>query len=228
MTLILKKEDLARPWVILIITALCAQFLGRYFATKYFVIGNYFYSMWVILRIAIPVAVIALLKIPLNDLGLGLPKVDKTMRTVLIGASLLLIAAFAGIYFYQGYYSSYSGSFTSGAGDRAQRFMNFMIFTSSTLTGWEFIHRCFLLMGLSYLFTAREKIDPGTAGAIAVAIVWIFEVVFHFVKPPLEAGGLLIGSPLLSYLALRTGSIWPAFFMHLLVEVLFIASLIFR
>jgi membrane protease YdiL (CAAX protease family) len=83
-------------------------------------------------------------------------------------------------------------------------------------------------MGLFCVLSKREKLEPATAAVMAAAVTWIFEVVFHFIKPPLEPLGLLAGSPLLSYLALRTGSIWPSFVAHLLVEMLFIASLIFR
>ena len=149
-------------------------------------------------------------------------------RALLAAAAALLVVAFAGIYFMSGYFSFYSSSFRGPGDGTAERFSNFMIFTASTLTGWEFLHRAFLLMGLRYALAEREGVPERTATLVAVAVVWAFEVVFHFIKPPLEALGLLVGSPLLSWLALRTRSIWVPFLVHLLVEILFILTLIMR
>jgi membrane protease YdiL (CAAX protease family) len=78
------------------------------------------------------------------------------------------------------------------------------------------------------VFVERDGIRPETASMMAIAAVWIFEVVFHFIKPELEALGLLIGSPLLSWLALRLRSIWVSFLIHFLVELLFISALIMQ
>ena len=71
------------------------------------------------------------------------------------------------------------------------------------------------------------KSDPNRsqAGGIALLFVWAFEVLFHFVKPQTEAFGMLVGSPFLSYVTLKTGSIWPAFLLHLGVEAVFIISI---
>ncbi len=228
MKLTLKKEDVFRPFMIVILAALLVQFAGRYFAARYLIIGDHFYSLWLILRIGVPVAVIFILKIPFNEIGLGRPHIDHGFGRALLVMAALLAAAFAGIYFYQGYFASYGGSFSSGGQGAWGRFVNFMVFTLSTLTGWEFLHRGFLLMGLFFALSKWEKTDPATAALVSVAVVWVFEVVFHFTKPMLEPVGLLIGSPILSYIALRTGSIWIPFFAHLSVEILFIMSLIFR
>ena len=223
-----KRRSPAIPaFMVIIFTALMAQLIGTYYA-RALVVGDYFYLSWLILRILLPCIVLLLLKIPLTEIGLGLPIVDRRMARVLIAGAVVLVAAFAGIYFMSGYFSFYTGSFTGSDGGRAGRFANFMIFTSSTLTGWEFLHRGFLLLGLRYALGAREKIPERNAALIAMAIVWVFEVVFHFIKPPVEALGLLVGSPLLSWLALRTRSIWLPFLFHLAVEILFILSLIMR
>lgn len=215
-------------FLIIIFAAICLQAIGRYYASRYLVLGNYFYSMWVILRIIIPVFLLMLMRIPVSELGLGFPVIDKKFLRNLIILLLLLCLAFAGIYFFKEYFQSYSGSFHASNYSRLSRFANFMIFTSSTLTGWEFLHRCFLLMGLVYLFTRREKLDWELAVKLSIGVVWIFEVVFHFIKPGLEAFGMIIGSPILSYLAIRTKSIWIPFFAHLLVEILFILSLLYQ
>ena len=220
-----KERMTGGHFFIIVFTALFAQLLGHYHAAS-LVIGSNFFLSWVLLRIVIPVAVLCALRVPVSRLGLGLPQIDKRMARLLVGGIIAVAAAFSGIYFLQGYFNSYGSAF--GAANRLERFANFMIFTSSTLTGWEFIHRCFLLMGINYVLSDRERIDPAAAARIAIAIVWVFEVVFHFIKPEVEALGLLVGSPLLSWLALRTKSIWLAFLMHLLVEVLFITALILQ
>ncbi len=213
--------------MIIIFTALAAQLIGTYHA-KSLIVGGYFYLLWVILRIVLPLGVLIALKVPLSRIGLGLPRFDRLTRNLVIAAVIILVTAFAGIFFFKGYFSHYTGAFAGPGEGALDRFVNFMIFTCSTLTGWEFLHRGFLLMGLYYLLSERDSIPAETAARIAIAVVWVFEVVFHFVKPELEALGLLVGSPLLSWLALRLRSIWVPFLLHFLVELLFIATLILQ
>ena len=214
-------------FMIIVFTALAVQFTGTYFARD-LLVGDYFYLSWFLLRIPLTLVVLLMLKVPLSRVGLGLPHIDRRMSRLLIVAAVLLVAVFAGIYFMSGYFSFYSSSFRRPGDGTTARFANFMIFTASTLTGWEFLHRAFLLMGLRYVLSEREGVPERTATLVAVAVVWVFEVVFHFIKPPLEALGLLVGSPLLSWLALRTRSIWVPFLVHLMVEILFILTLIMR
>ncbi len=223
-----KASDFFSPFMALIATALLVQYIGRYYATHHLVVGHYFYLLWVILRIVIPTAVLILLKVPLTALGFGAPKIDPSFRSVLLVMGVVFLSAFAGIYFCQGYFNFYSGHFAKGGHGDMERFLNFMLFTASTLPGWEFLHRCFLLMGVRYVLAKRERLSLRHATLIAVAVCWVFEVIFHFTKPMLESAGLMIGSPLLSYIALRTDSIWIAFTGHLLVEILFIVFLIVR
>lgn len=214
-------------FLVLICAALAAQLLGTYHARS-FVIGNYFFLGWVVLRIVMPVAVLAALRVPFSRIGLGLPRFDRTTGRIMVAAAVVLGIAFIGIYFFRGYFSFYSNAFGGSGAGGSVRFANFMIFTGSTLTGWEFLHRGFLLMGLSYLLGEREGVRTDTAAKMAIGVVWVFEVVFHFIKPELEALGLLAGSPFLSWLALRTKSIWPSFLIHLTVELLFIVTLILQ
>lgn len=220
--------DLISPVLIIIFAALCIQLAGRYHATQTLVFKKHFYSLWIILRIAVPVCLIHLLKIPFSNVGLKLPIIDRKVILFSFVIILVLLLSFTGIYFYQDYLSSYSHSFHSGRSNNLQRLTNFIIFTSSTLIGWEFLHRGFLLLGIKYILTEKEGLNEKTAISISIAIVWIFEVVYHFIKPEIEALGLLIGSPILSYIALRTKSILLPFLLHLFVEVLFIATLIIR
>jgi hypothetical protein len=222
-----RLRGLFPAFMIIIGTALIVQLLGSYHARS-FIIGDYFFLGWVVLRIAVPLAVIFALGVPLSRIGLGMPRFDRTTARIMVLAAVVLCAAFTGIYFFRGYFNFYSNAFGGVDAGGLTRFANFMIFTGSTLTGWEFLHRGFLLMGLTYVLAEREKISSVTAVRIAVMVVWVFEVVFHFIKPELEALGLLAGSPFLSWLALRTKSIWPSFLIHFIVELLFIATLIMQ
>jgi len=210
---------------VVIATALVVQLIGRYHAGA-LMIGQSFYLSWILLRIVLPVIVLLILGIPLTHIGIGMPSIDRKTGIAIILIVILLPVVFLWIYFVKGYFNFYSGSFRSGSG--AGRFLQFMIFTSSTLTGWEFLHRGFLLFGIIYLLTEREGLPAAAASLTAVCLVWAFEVLFHFIKPELEAAGMLIGSPVLSWLALRTRSIWIPLLIHFIVEVLFILSLILR
>ena len=223
-----RMSKIINPFTIIIFTAILMQLLGRYYSSRVLVLGNYFQALWVVLRIIIPIVVLYALKIPLSELGIGLPQIDKKFLKILISLIVIVVIVFVGIYFYKGYFQSYSGQFQAGNFSKLGRVKNFMIFTSSTLIGWEFIHRCFLLMGLIYFLKARDKVDFDTSVKIAICIVWIFEVVFHFIKPKLEAFGLLAGSPILSYVAVRTKSIWIPLIAHFIVEVLFIYALVMQ
>jgi hypothetical protein len=204
---------------IMVGSALLIQLLGRYHAHD-FTIGHFYYS-WVFLRIVIPLILIWMLRIPFNELGLSLPKFDRFLIILVIITLFGLLGIYLVIHFspqYLGYYAKAFGPFDGG------RFNNFMIFTLSTLTGWEFIHRSFLLMGIIHILGRNDHLGDSITHQTAIGIVWIFEVLFHLIKPKMEAVGLLMGSPFLSYITIKTGSIWPAFLIHLGVEIVFILS----
>jgi hypothetical protein len=206
---------------ILIGTALLIQLLGRYHAHD-FAIGHFYYS-WILLRIVLPLLVIRALGIPFSKLGLGFPILNRFFRILSIITLFGLFGIYLVIHFSPHYLGHYANAFSA---PHSARFTNFMVFTLSTLTGWEFLHRSFLLMGIVYILGRKNRVDTPTTTQIAVLTVWIFEVLFHLVKPQMEAVGLLLGSPFLSYITLKTGSIWPAFLIHLGVEIVFIFSLL--
>jgi len=209
------------PLLIIILSALLIQLLGRYHASD-FRIGHYFYVSWIVLRLAVPLLILFFLRIPISQIGLRLPRADKYAFRVIVLMNAGLFVTFIGIRLFPGYLNTYAHTFGY---DSFTRFVNFTVFTISTLTGWEFLHRGFLLMGIVYVLTEKEGLPKGSAEKLAILFVWIFEVVFHFIKPEMEALGMLVGSPLLCYIALRTRSIWTAFFLHSCFEFIFIFSL---
>jgi len=205
---------------IIIGSALLIQLLGRYHAHD-FKIGYLYYS-WILLRILFPVIILYFLKTPFTQLGLKPPTIDRFLKRLIPLSIGGLFGIYLAINASPGYLATYANHYGP---DCLTRLTNFSIFTLSTLTGWEFLHRGFLLLGITYLLTEKEGLDRGQAGGIALLFVWVFEVLFHFVKPSMEAFGMLLGSPFLSYITLRTGSIWPAFLLHLGVELVFIISI---
>ena len=213
---------------IIIFTALVVQMLNRYHALHW-TSGSYHHYGYIITCILIPLIVILSLRIPFAKLGLGLPQLDKKTMSALALIGFILIIAFSMGQFFQIFvFDEYSGKFTTKTGDTFSRLYNFIVFTGFALPSWEFLHRSFLLFGTIYVLARQDMIPAPVVHKYAIALVWVFEVVFHFVKPEYEALGMLIGSPVLSYLAIRTKSIWPAVIVHLSVEILFIFTIILR
>ncbi len=212
--------------LILVFTALIAQIVGQYlFRWK---TEDGFYSSWVLLRIVFPLLMVWMVGIPFRQLGLGRPGVDaglwRAFLIIIAGGALIFI----GLYFFSGYFDTYSDNFRRNGPDAVARLKRFLIFSSSTIPAWEFLHRSVLLMGIYYILTQREEVQERIAKQVCIALVCAFEVLFHFIKEKscVEPLTLLIGSPILSYLTLRTGSIWIALILHALVELSFIVLVI--
>lgn len=204
---------------IVIGSALLIQLVGRYHAHE-FTIGHFYYG-WVVLRIAIPLVIIHRLGAPFAKIGLGLPADTRFLRLLGVITPVGLGAVYLILKFSPEYLGHYAAVFGGSSG---ARLVNFTVFTLSTLPGWEFLHRGFLLMGTAYFLQKNDGLEPAASHRSAVMMVWVFEVMFHLVKPPMEAFGMLLGSPLLSYVTIRTGSIWPAAAIHLGVETVFILA----
>jgi uncharacterized protein len=85
------------------------------------------------------------------------------------------------------------------------------------LSASEFIYRGFLLFGL------KEKFGEG-----AILLQMIPFVMTHFGKPEIETISTIITGILFGWIALRGKSFWPAFFIHLFINVYFVALVNFR
>jgi len=213
---------------IIIFTVLVVQLLNRYHALHW-TTGSYHHYGYILTCIVIPLIITLFLRIPFIKLGLGLPRFDKRTIIVLSLIGALLLIAFSITQLFQIFvFGEYAGKFTARTDGAASQLFNFLVFTGFALPSWEFLHRSFLLFGIIHTMSRHTPVPPPLVHKYAIALVWVFEVLFHFVKPEYEALGMLIGSPVLSYLAIRTKSIWPAFIVHLFVEVLFIFTIILR
>jgi membrane protease YdiL (CAAX protease family) len=81
-----------------------------------------------------------------------------------------------------------------------------------TLSALEFLLRGFLLFGLK-----------GKLGEGSIALQMIPFVLIHFGKPELETLSTIITGLYFGYVAYRGKSFWPAFIIHLFINVFFVA-----
>ena len=221
------KEDetlsfkMAAPFCVLLGTILLVQVVGVYVSNSVLAFEG-FKGYWVLSRLVFPFILAFLLAIPLKHLYFSKPHINREnlmIMSVFIG---LLLCVFVYLQFFAAdYLSHYRNGRSLESLREAERFLRFLIFTASTIIGWEIIHRGFLLGGGQYCLTKHYKINPVAAAIIMVVIVCIFEVLFHIKKPIYEAVGMIIASPLLSYLTIKTRSLWPALTFHLLIELAF-------
>ncbi len=78
------------------------------------------------------------------------------------------------------------------------------------LFAWEFIFRGFLLFGL------KEKL-----GESSILIQMIPFALLHFGKPEIEVISTILVGIYLGYVAYRGNSYWPAFIIHLFINIVF-------
>ena len=210
-----------KPLIYLITCALFLQLIGHYFAGKYLVYND-FMGLWTVTRIILPLLVVLLLSIPLNIYSIKIPIFDKhTFRVVLlcfVGLVLLTLylANFADVYL-----SHYRKGATLEYLRHTQRFERFMVFTVSTVIAWEIFHRGFLLGSIRYSLNKHMGIEPKSSAVIAMLFVSCFESLFHIKKPMFESIPFILASLVLSWLTIKTRSLWPALIIHFVIEVIF-------
>jgi membrane protease YdiL (CAAX protease family) len=153
------------------------------------------------------VILIALRKNPL-DFGLrwGNPRVwgFYTVVTCLIAAAIL-------------YASSFSTSLQSYYRQDDFNLLTYFLTSCVSLSASEFMYRGFLLFGL------KEKLKEGS-----ILLQTIPFVLMHLGKPELETVSTIITGILFGYIAYRGKSYWPAFIIHLFINVFFVGLINFR
>lgn len=206
--------------IVLIFSALLVQLLSRYYSS-FFVI-NHFNLLSVLLRFGVPVVLSLLVfKFSFKQLGFSLP-IMKGKYWFFFFVSLLLIPIVMKLsHLSSSYFDYYSDSFADSRVNFEARLKAFSQFTLSTLFGWEFVHRSYLLLGLFCLFQ-RAKLQKGLSESLALSITTSFEVLYHFLKPDLESWGMLLASPVFCLITFRTRSILLPVILHLYIEIIFI------
>ena len=210
-----------KPIFILVVSAILLQLFGHYFAGKLLVFDS-FLALWPIVRIVLPAFLLLLLAIPLRVLSLSLPRFDRQSFYVVLACTigLALLAIYLGN-FADDYLNYYRKGVPIEYLRQTQRFERFMLFTCSTLIAWEIFHRGFLLGALNYCLQHHMQIHEKSAHVIAMLFIAVFEALFHIKKPMLESMPLVFASMVLTWLTLKTGSLWPALIIHLAIEIIF-------
>ena len=198
-----------------------------YYYNRYFIYGGYFHALRLVLYFAIPFIVNQfVLKFSWKDMGIRLPKFDRFLFIVLFITCVLLPMGMSLIFLsddYLGYYERYR----TDAVNPMLRLQAFLIFQFSTLITWEFMLRGVMLFGLMNLL--KKEFRAKSHLLVVLPILWVTtsEVLYHLLKPDLEAFGMIIASPLLSWIAIRTKSLWVPLFVHIYIETVFILFLIY-
>lgn len=168
--------------------------LSRYFPTSPRIYGTLLYYA------VLPLAAIALIlrRNPL-DFGLRIGQWRVWLpHVVAAGAfSMLLALAASRIPAFREYYGG-------EAGPPAHR----AALSAASLAAIEFMFRGFILFGLK---------DRFGGGAVFVQMAPF--ALLHLHKPGLEAAGCVVSGTYFGYLAWRTGSLWPAYLIHLVAAL---------
>jgi len=148
------------------------------------------------------VILIVLRKNPL-DFGLrwGVPRVW--------GYYVLIVCIIAAIILYA---SSADSSLQKYYGTAGFNAFTYALTQVMSLGASEFLFRGFMIFGL------KEKFGEG-----AIFIQLLPFIMVHFGKPEIETVSTIITGILFGYIAYRGKSFWPAFFIHMFINVFFVA-----
>lgn len=166
-------------------------------------------------RIGVPLIVCAALGVSLRKLGLGKPRLRGGEAWWMLGIMVVATLVALPLLGMQSYQSSYQGISRFGT-------TGWISFLVSTSFSWELFYRGFVLFGVRELLRAGGR-GPD-ADTIAILFTACFEVLSHLPKPWPESFGMLLGSPVLSWFALRHRSIWIPAAGHVWIEFLFFMS----
>lgn len=213
---------------ILVFSAILIQLCSRYYAyNESLIIFGKFFLLIFLLRFGVPLIVNWLvLGLKPSELGLCLPKLSRGWKIFLL-VYLILTPAVVAIILTDQSYIQYYANYANDQISAGQRLLSFALFTSSTFFAWEFLHRSYLLFGIKNLMQKFFSQNEKQSEVVAIAWVACFEVIYHFIKPDLEAWGFLLASPIFSWMAFRTKSMLIPMLCHFYIEVLFICYIVF-
>ena len=188
---------------IVIVTAVLCITLDRYHP-----IGPQWLSIFLYYGV-FPLLVIILV-LRKNPLDFGLRKGEPRIW----GYYVLIICVIAGLILYASSFDSNLQKYYSTTG--------FNVFTYTltqvlALGASEFLYRGFLIFGL------KEKFGEG-----AILLQMIPFVLMHFGKVEIETVSTIITGILFGWVVYRGKSYWPAFFIHLFINIFFVALINFR
>lgn len=175
---------------------------------KYHPVGNEWVSSFIYYAVCpILVILIVLRKNPL-DFGLrrGNPRIwwKYVLVICVISAVILFIASF--IPTLQNYYL-----------EEKFNFLTYFLTSCVSLSAQEYLYRGYLIFGL------RDKLKEGS-----ILLQMIPFTLMHLGKPELETISCIFTGILFGYIAYRGKSFWPAFFIHLFINIFFVGLINFR
>ncbi|MEE8044198.1 MAG: CPBP family intramembrane glutamic endopeptidase [Thermodesulfobacteriota bacterium] len=118
---------------------------------------------------------------------------------------LIFLAIAIPILYFTSDMSSVQGYYRSG---RNFDLLKYALQMGVYMLGWEFLFRGFMLFGL------KEKFKEGS-----IIIQMIPFVLLHFGKPEIETISTIFTGLLWGYICYRGKSFWPAYIMHIVVNV---------
>ena len=118
---------------------------------------------------------------------------------------LIFLAIAIPILYFTSNMSSVQGYYRSG---RNFDLLKYALQMGVYMLGWEFLFRGFMLFGL------KEKFKEGS-----IIIQMIPFVLLHFGKPEIETISTIFTGLLWGYICYRGKSFWPAFIMHIVVNI---------
>ena len=153
------------------------------------------------------VIIIFLRKNPLNfGLRWGKPRIWGFYVVVICVIAGAILYAFSFSTELQGYYQEVDFSL-----------LTYFLISCVSLSAQEFMYRGFLLFGL------MEKFKQGS-----ILLQTIPFVLLHLGKPELETISTIITGILFGYVAYRGKSFWPAFIIHMFINVFFVGLINLR
>lgn len=169
----------------------------------YYPIGNYTLSSFLYYGL-FPILVILIL-LRKNPLDFGLRWGSPRIWLPYVGVICLI----AGIILYA---SSFSTSLQQYYLDPDFNFISYFLLYCVSLSSQEFMYRGFILFGL------KDKLKEG-----AILVQMLPFVFVHLTKPDLETISTIITGLIFGWVAYRGKSFWPAFIIHLFINVFFVA-----
>jgi len=118
---------------------------------------------------------------------------------------LIFLAIAIPILYFSSDMSSVQGYYRSG---RNFDLIKYALQMGVYMLGWEFLFRGFMLFGL------KEKFKEGS-----IIIQMIPFVLLHFGKPEIETISTIFTGLLWGYICYRGKSFWPAYIMHIVVNI---------
>ncbi len=163
------------------------------------------HSRWadsLILYAALPILCIAVL-LRKNPLDFGLRMGDFKVWRMHVAVTCIIALP---ILYFTSRFSSFEGYYTISDFDLSIYLFEMVAYQA----GWEFMFRGFLLFGL------KERFKEG-----AILIQMIPFLFLHIGKPELEVISTIPMGIYFGYVAYRGNSFWPAFIIHLFINVTF-------